>query len=191
MKEEDRRRLSDMMAHGESKQAIVAFFKVMGYSEQEVLSELQDAEPGVHIDSQPTEKKLPVFRVKTGKKPRVERLVAVILLVCMLAFVAYYAMPFLPEQETEVAPTRWQAQVVESSCSAAEATLILQNVETLPLPPTAFWIKENNANCTPRIELDAVWSKATVKCVGNFKDNETYTVASNRTKNDWFTCHYQ
>ncbi|MCK4327668.1 MAG: hypothetical protein KAW41_04295 [Candidatus Diapherotrites archaeon] len=190
MKEKDRKRLSEMVAAGESTSTIVAIFKVFGYTEEEVLSEIPDVEPVVHTKDAPLHKPLALLKRTVGKKGKAEMLIMLFLFLCLILFSAYFAMPFLPQAAGDGGQL-WDIRVLESKCTHNVTTLTLQNADNPPLPPTQFRVVEVNATCNPIIALSTVWAKSTVTCKGTFKDGLTYTVSSNRSKDDWFTCRYQ
>ncbi|MFC2174480.1 hypothetical protein ACFLQ2_01285 [archaeon] len=192
MKSEDRKRLSDMLAHGEDAHAIVAFFKVMGYKEKEVMDELTSAEPGTHVEAEPQDREVQVFKIDTGKKKKAEDKVMRVLLVCFALFALYMLYPYLPSDEVIIdEDTQWLIGITDADCFPESAKLTIQNVQMPELPATQFRVKENNASCEPIIALNTVFAKTEVTCTGKFADNETYTVVSNHTIEEWFTCRHQ
>ena len=193
MKEKDRKRLVNMVTHGEGTSTVVAFFKVMGYTEDEVLVEIGKVEqpkPKLHDEDLSGAKDPMGVRIKTSRKKGAQKMVAMLLFVCFIGLVAYYALPYLPAEE-EPAQKKWEVIVTDVTCSPGSATLRVQNAETPHVPLTHFWVLETNTTCEPPVMLYALWDQVSIGCGGEFENNRTYTLTSNQTSKTWFTCRYQ
>ena len=190
MLEKDLRTLAEMKARGDSPESVSAYFKVMGYSEENVLAAFEKVKP---VDVVEESVPVKIVAVKEKKRRKSQKLVAILLVFCFLAIFAY---TFFPEQIPGLPfdtnqKTTWVVSSVVDSCSPSGVMLFVTNADITGMPITQFYIKENNATCSPPSNFESSGIGGLLTCPGTFKDGATYILISNNTIDDGFVCRYQ
>jgi len=191
MKDEDCKLMAEMKAKGETEKAVISFFRVMGYKDDEIVNEMLKLkavdEKGVTGQDRVADVvKLSPPEIKTHEFAAMAMLF--LLLGLVIGFFVYpEVMPFLPIDEK----TEWLVSASAVSCKPALALVRVYNLDYLPMPASSFSVVENNALCSPATRLDNPITGITLVCSGVFDDGGLYTLASNRTARDSFVCTYQ
>lgn len=188
MKEEDLHKLAEMKGRRENKKAVLAFFKLMGYSEEEIFTAMEQVKP---IEPKKEAKPVNVVKFQFMEEDKSHLILAAVLLIISIGLVVYLLLPFVPGVPTEEQKTKWKVSVDTRACSTNSLTLKVTNAEISGMPVTLFSIKENNARCSPPTNLQTMGIGMTITCRGVFDDGAIYTLISNNTIDVGFICNYQ